>query len=114
MTLSRDRWSGPVGGVHAPERPKNRGRPHDRVSVVAKKRGKARGAKGHRNGRSVSNKDSENKSATVPRWVKQAEEALEKGVKGGKWFSLIDKVWNLDTISTGRMPTLTNSGFTVW
>ena len=92
-----------------PERPKNRPRPEDRVPVVARKRGNARGAKGHRNGRSVSKRDSEGKSAVVPERVKQAEEirgrwpwversvwsermlqALENRVKGGKWFSLID------------------------
>jgi RNA-directed DNA polymerase len=58
----------------------------------------------------VSERDSEEKSAAVPEWAKQAEEirgrwpwversiwsermlqALENGVKGGKWFSLIEE-----------------------
>ena len=112
-----------------PPRPKNRPRPEDRVPVVAEKRGNARGAKGHRNGRSVSERDSEQKSAAVPEWVKQAEEirgrwpwversvwsermlqALDNGVKGGKWFSLIDKVWNLDNLSASWMKAWANGG----
>lgn len=97
--------------------------------IVAKKRGNARGAKEHRNGRSVNNRDSENKPAAVPAWVKQAEEihgrwpwversvwnermlqALENGVKGGKWFSLIDKVWNQDNLSAAWMKAWANQG----
>ena len=61
--------------------------------------------------------DSETIPATVPKAAKQAGEAhmrwhwvepsvwtdrmlaaLENGVKGGKWFSLIDKVYNLDNL----------------
>ena len=99
------------------------------MPVVARKRGNARGAKGHRNGRSVSERDSEEKAAAVPEWVKQAEEirgrwpwversvwsermlqALENGVKGGKWFSLIDKVWNLDNLSAAWMKAWANGG----
>lgn len=112
-----------------PQGPKNRAWPEDRVSIVVKKRGNARGAKGHRKGRSVTERDSENKSAAVPPWVKQAEEtrsrwpwversvwnermlqALENGVKGGKWFSLIDKVWNQDNLSAAWMRAWTNGG----
>jgi RNA-directed DNA polymerase len=112
-----------------PNRPKNRARPEDRVSVEVKKRGNARGAKGHRKGRSVSERNDEHKSAAVPEWVKQAEEirdrwpwversvwsermlqALENGVKGGKWFSLIDKVWNLDNLSAAWLKAWENGG----
>src|SRR5512141_2960776 len=112
-----------------PGGPKNRPRPEDRVSVVAWKRGNARGAKGHRKGRDVSERDDENKSAAVSEWVKQAEaihgrwpwversvwsermlQALENGVKGGKWFSLIDKVWNLDNLSAAWMKAWANGG----
>ena len=68
-------------------------------------------------------RDSEQKSVAVPPWVKQAEEirgrwpwversvwsermlqALENGVKGGKWLSL----------NAGLMPTLSSSGFIAW
>ncbi len=31
-------------------------------------------------------------------WTDRMLAALEKGVKGGVWFSLIDKVWRLDTL----------------
>jgi RNA-directed DNA polymerase len=77
----------------------------------------------------VSERNDEDKSAAVPPWVKQAEEirggwpwversvwsermlqALENGVKGGKWFSLIDKVWNLDNLSAAWMKAWANGG----
>jgi RNA-directed DNA polymerase len=112
-----------------PQGPKNRARPENRVSVVAEKRGNARGAKGHRNSSSVNDRDSEIKLAGVSEWIKQAEEtrgqwpwversvwsermlqALENGVKGGKWFSLIDKVWNRDNLSAAWMKAWGNQG----
>lgn len=37
-------------------------------------------------------------------------QALENGVKGGKWFSLIDKVWNLDNLSAAWMKASANGG----
>lgn len=37
-------------------------------------------------------------------------QALENGVKGGKWFSLIDKVWNLDNLSAAWMKAWVNKG----
>jgi len=37
-------------------------------------------------------------------------QALENGVKGGKWFSLIDKVWNLDNLSVAWMKAWANGG----
>jgi RNA-directed DNA polymerase len=77
----------------------------------------------------VSNEDSENQSAAVPAKAKQAEEihgrwswversvwsermvqALENGVKGGKWFSLIDKVWHKDNLSAAWERTRANGG----
>ena len=102
-------------------KPKSRSGPADRAFVVAKKRGNARGAKGRRKGGSVNDKDTEEKSAVVPEGAKQAEEihgrwpwversvwsermlqTLETGVKGGKWFSLIDKVCLLYTSPSPR------------
>ena len=68
--------------------PKNRPRPEDRVSVVVRKRGNARGAKGHRKGSSVNERESENKSAAVPAWVKQAEEIR------GRWPWVERSVWS--------------------
>jgi len=37
-------------------------------------------------------------------------QALEDGVKGGKWFSLIDKVWNKDNLSAAWKKTCHNGG----
>lgn len=37
-------------------------------------------------------------------------QALENGVKGGKWFSLIDKVWNQDNLSAAWMQAWANGG----
>ena len=37
-------------------------------------------------------------------------QALENGVKGGKWFSLIDKVWQEDNLSAAWFKTLVNGG----
>ena len=31
-------------------------------------------------------------------WTERMLAALENGVKGGKWFSLYDKVWRLDVL----------------
>src|SRR5688572_5303535 len=82
-----------------------------RASVVARKRGNARGAKGRRKvtrGRAM---PPESIPAPVPMatqagdirarwawteprvWTDRMLTALEQGVKGGVWFSLIDKVY---------------------
>ena len=37
-------------------------------------------------------------------------QALENGVKGGKWFSLIDKVWKKDNLSAAWMKAFHNGG----
>ena len=69
------------------------------------------------------------KSATVPQKAKQVEEAptewtwvessvwtdtmlkaLERGVKGGKWFSLIDKVYRLSTLKAAWRKVKANDG----
>lgn len=73
--------------------------------------------------------NSERKSAAVPAGAKQAEEAhgrwlwversvwnermlqaLENGVKGGKWFSLMDKVWKRGNLEAAWQRTLRNKG----
>src|SRR5882672_3186117 len=80
--------------------------------MVAKKLRNGSGAKGAQEGGDVNDRQAEGKAATVPAKAKQAGEvrarwawvepevwsermltALEQGVKGGKWFSLIDKVY---------------------
>jgi RNA-directed DNA polymerase len=37
-------------------------------------------------------------------------QALENGVQGGKWFSLMDKVWNRDNLAQGWLSTTLNQG----
>jgi RNA-directed DNA polymerase len=37
-------------------------------------------------------------------------QALEDGVKGGRWFSLIDKVWNRDNLAGSWLKALENGG----
>jgi len=83
-----------------------------RVPIVAMKRSNVRGAKGCRKVDCVKDRGMDQHSAAVSK-TKQAEEirdrwswvkpcvwtdrmltALEKGVKGGKWFALIDKVYS--------------------
>ena len=78
----------------------------------------------------MNDKDSEDKSAVVPHvGAKQVEEiygrwswversvwsarmlrTLENGVKGGKWFSLIDKVWEMRNLSAAWIKTVVNKG----
>jgi RNA-directed DNA polymerase len=84
----------------------------------------------------VNDKDSENNLAAVPKETAQAQqeakqakeihgrwpwversvwsdrmlEALENGVRGGKWFSLIDKVWKEDNLSAAWLKTTLNGG----
>lgn len=77
----------------------------------------------------MDNKHSEIKSAEVPETAKQAEEiygrwlwverrvwsprmlqALENGVKGDKWFSLIDKVWKKDNLGAAWVRAFINGG----
>ena len=118
-------WS----GARSAKKPRGHAPPVDRAFVVVKKRVKARGAKGRRKGRCVKDTDSESNSAEVPSGAKQAEEAygrwpwversvwnermlqaLEDGVKGGKWFSLIDKVWKKDNLSAAWMKAFINRG----
>lgn len=77
----------------------------------------------------MKDKDSETKSAAVPDGAKQAEDiygrwpwversvwsermlqTLETGVKGGKWFSLIDKVGKRENLGAAWMKTFVNGG----
>ena len=43
-------------------------------------------------------------------WTDRMLKALEKGVKGGKWFSLIDKVYRLDTLEAAFEKVKANDG----
>jgi RNA-directed DNA polymerase len=46
------------------------------------------------------------KFTPAPLWTEAMLAALQRGVKGGKWHSLIDKVWHPDTlmVSTSATP----------
>lgn len=43
-------------------------------------------------------------------WTDRMLEALQRGVKGGKWFSLIDKVWSLTTLKQAWFAVKANDG----
>jgi RNA-directed DNA polymerase len=43
-------------------------------------------------------------------WTDNMLKALEYGVKGGKWFSLIDKVWSLDNLRSAYAEVRRNGG----
>ena len=43
-------------------------------------------------------------------WTTRMLAALENGVKGGKWFSLIDKVYNRDTLYAAALRVVDNKG----
>ena len=43
-------------------------------------------------------------------WNAKMLTTLERGVKGGKWFSLIDKVWKLDNLRSAFKRVKTNKG----
>lgn len=103
----------------------------DRASVVAMKRDNARGAKGGREANAPRTEQSEEeRSPKVPPqadkqgeedlwqrhkaergvWSKGMLEALQKGVKGNKWFSLIDKVYADKTLELAWAKVRSNAG----
>lgn len=43
-------------------------------------------------------------------WTDRMLEALEKGVKGGKWYSLMDKVWETAHLRLGAWEVIRNDG----
>ena len=50
------------------------------------------------------------KFAPAPIWTEAMLAALEFGVKGGKWHSLIDKVYRLETLEPGWAQVEKNDG----
>ncbi len=106
------------------------------MSIVAMKARNGAGAKGAQEGGDVNNQTTGNKSSRVSDWwTKQYEEAqaeiernlrwswvepavwttrmltaLEKGIKGGKWFSLIDKVYALSNLTAAFAKVKANDG----
>ena len=100
-------------GVHAQEC-RRAGRAGVRAPIVAEKGRNGPGAKGAQEGGDVKSEKLEEKPVAVSEGTKQAGEirkrwkwveptvwtermltALEEGVKGGKWYSLMDKVYAL-------------------
>ena len=43
-------------------------------------------------------------------WTERMLETLERGIKGGKWFSLIDKVWKKDNLQSALKTVVQNKG----
>jgi RNA-directed DNA polymerase len=99
-------------GVHAAARCRRAGPTGVRASIVAKNSRNGEGAKGTQEGGDVTDQTTEQQPTAVSEATKQVGEirarwawvepavwtermltALEVGVKGGKWFSLMDKVY---------------------
>ena len=133
-------WSGNaakeicLNGESCPERSR-RGNPERRAAVRAavraKKSGNADGAKGGRKANASSERLSEVNPAIVPAekadkqagetlwhrhkaergvWSEKMLKTLERGVKGGRWFSLIDKVRAERTLSLAWEKVRSNAG----
>ena len=43
-------------------------------------------------------------------WTERMVATLERGIKGGKWFSLMDKVWKRDNLQSATRQVLRNKG----
>jgi RNA-directed DNA polymerase len=112
-----------------PVRDRRAGRAGVRAAIVAKKSRNGDRAKGPQGGGYVTEHTTEDKPAGVPEVAKQAGEtrprwdwvepsvwtermltALEQGVKGGKWFSLVDKVYALPNLRAGFERVKVNGG----
>jgi RNA-directed DNA polymerase len=121
-----------MDGVHAAQESGRRAVPAGvRAPVGAKKSRNGDGAKGAQEGGDVTNgqEQNEKESARVSKTTKQAGEirarwawveatvwtermleTLGKGVKGGKWFSLMDKVYRTRTLEAAFRKVKANGG----
>ena len=104
-----------------------------RAAIVALERGKAASAKGGRKVKGVNDTSHQDTPATVPSGATQAGEppvqlppwltlessgvwtprmlaTLERGIQGGKWYSLMDKVWNPTTLTLAAWAVIRNDG----
>ncbi len=100
-----------------------------RDAIVALKSGNADGAKGVRKANSLGERSREGTPPVVPAtdtqggedlwqrykaergvWSQGMLEALARGVKGGKWFSLIDKLYADRTLALGWQKVKSNAG----
>jgi RNA-directed DNA polymerase len=43
-------------------------------------------------------------------WTERMLATLERGIKGGKWFSLIDKVWKMENLQSATKAVVRNKG----
>ena len=50
------------------------------------------------------------KFVPAPIWTEAMLAALQRGVRGGKWYSLIDKVYRLETLELGWIQVVKNAG----
>jgi hypothetical protein len=116
-------------GVHAAVESRRAGPTGVRAPIVARNFRNGEGAKGAQEGGDVTDREKERQPAAVSRETKQAGEirarwawvepsvwtermltALEAGVKGGKWFSLMDKVYALTNLRVGSSGNLCVNG----
>ena len=104
-----------------------------RAAIVAQERGKAARAKGGRKANDVRNTPHEAQPAAVPLkaiqagekdgtwpewltadsravWTSRMLATLERGPKGGKWYSLIDKAWDPSTLTVAAWSVIRNGG----
>lgn len=134
-----DRMAGSCGDVNQGSRSVERtgnqanspeeGTEGDRVPVGAKKSRNGDGAKGNREANPEGARQSEEQLPSVPAtdkqggedlwqrhkaerevWSQGMLETLQRGVKGGKWFSLIDKVYQEKTLAKAWEKVRSNAG----
>jgi RNA-directed DNA polymerase len=43
-------------------------------------------------------------------WTERMVATLERGIKGGKWYSLMDKVWKLENLQSAAQQVRKNNG----
>ena len=120
---------GDTDGVHATRSRRRAGYAGVRAPIVAMKRRNWRGAKGAQESGCVKDRKVDTQPTQVPDVAKQVGEvrgrwlwtepsvwtermlaALENGVKGGKWFSLIDKVYSVANLRSAFGRVKANNG----
>ena len=43
-------------------------------------------------------------------WTERMVATLERGIKGGKWFSLVDKIWKMENLQSAAAQVQANGG----
>jgi RNA-directed DNA polymerase len=127
MTKRREIWAG-IKPVFTLAEPKSRP-PRSQSTHSSEEAGKPVWSEGVQEGGDAMTKPTENKPETVPErairdgdillrwswvelrvWTERMLTALEEGVKGGKWFSLIDKVHPVRTLHAAFSQVAANKG----